>query len=99
LYGSKTQEAREAALNALREKKADALVATDLAGRGIDIPDVKVVINYNMAKTIEGIHLSNLSISLTLQTMCTGWEELVELAKTAWQSRCLARRILMSTTT
>jgi ATP-dependent RNA helicase DDX23/PRP28 len=42
-------------LNALREKKADALVATDLAGRGIDVPDVKLVINYNMAKTIEGL--------------------------------------------
>ena len=29
-------------------------MATDLAGRGIDIPDVKLVLNYNMAKTIEG---------------------------------------------
>lgn len=38
----------------IREKKSDALVATDLAGRGIDVPDVTVVINYNMAKTIEG---------------------------------------------
>lgn len=55
LYGSKSQDARELALNALREKKADALVATDLAGRGIDVPDVKLVINYNMAKTIEGL--------------------------------------------
>ena len=43
------------ALNLLREKKVDALVATDLAGRGIDVPDVKLVLNYNMAKTIEGI--------------------------------------------
>ena len=66
MYGSKTQEAREAALSALREKKADALVATDLAGRGIDIPDVKVVINYNMAKTIEGIYSTSFFISLTL---------------------------------
>lgn len=41
-------------MNNIREKKADALVATDLAGRGIDVPDVTVVINYNMAKTIEG---------------------------------------------
>ena len=54
MYGSKSQDQREAALNALREKKADALVATDLAGRGIDVPDVKLVLNYNMAKTIEG---------------------------------------------
>jgi ATP-dependent RNA helicase DDX23/PRP28 len=54
LYGSKSQDKREIALSNLREKKADALVATDLAGRGIDVPDVKLVVNYNMAKTIEG---------------------------------------------
>ena len=54
LYGSKSQDQREAALNDLREKRADALVATDLAGRGLDVPDVKLVVNYNMAKTIEG---------------------------------------------
>jgi len=41
-------------LNALRAGKADALVATDLAGRGIDIPNVKLVLNYNMAKSIDG---------------------------------------------
>lgn len=29
-------------------------MATDVAGRGIDIKDVSMVINYDMAKTIEG---------------------------------------------
>jgi len=28
-------------------------VATDLAGRGIDVPDVSLVINYQMSNTIE----------------------------------------------
>jgi ATP-dependent RNA helicase DDX23/PRP28 len=53
LHSGKNQEQREAALNALRGGEADLLVATDLAGRGIDVPDVSLVINYQMANTIE----------------------------------------------
>lgn len=53
LHGSKTQEQREAALAALRNGTAEVLVATDLAGRGIDVPDVSLVLNFNMATSIE----------------------------------------------
>jgi len=53
LHGSKTQEQREAALLSVREGKTDVLVATDLAGRGIDVPDVSLVVNFNMAGNIE----------------------------------------------
>ncbi|KAF2280960.1 DEAD-domain-containing protein [Westerdykella ornata] len=53
LHGSKTQEQREAALESLRKGQTDVLVATDLAGRGIDVPDVSLVVNFNMASTIE----------------------------------------------
>lgn len=54
LHGGKAQDTREVALNQLRTGQKDVLVATDVAGRGIDIPDVTLVINYDMAKTIEG---------------------------------------------
>lgn len=53
LHSGKSQEQREAALAALRNGDADILVATDLAGRGIDVQDVSLVINYQMANTIE----------------------------------------------
>jgi len=53
LHSGKNQEQREAALQALRTGDADVLVATDLAGRGIDVPDVSLVINYQMSNTIE----------------------------------------------
>lgn len=53
LHGSKTQEQREAALASVRSGTTDVLVATDLAGRGIDVPDVSLVVNFNMATNIE----------------------------------------------
>jgi ATP-dependent RNA helicase DDX23/PRP28 len=53
LHGSKTQEQREAALASLRNGQTEVLVATDLAGRGIDVPDVSLVVNFNMSKDIE----------------------------------------------
>lgn len=53
LHGSKTQEQREAALASVRNGNTDVLVATDLAGRGIDVPDVSLVANFNMATNIE----------------------------------------------
>ena len=53
LHGSKTQEQREAALSSVRNGHTDVLVATDLAGRGIDVQDVSLVVNFNMANSIE----------------------------------------------
>lgn len=53
LHGSKTQEQREAALASLRNGSTDILVATDLAGRGIDVSDVSLIVNFNMATNIE----------------------------------------------
>eukprot|EP00043_Microstomoeca_roanoka_P011116 m.104985 g.104985 ORF g.104985 m.104985 type:complete len:265 (-) comp15096_c5_seq1:311-1105(-) len=53
LHGGKGQDIREHALASLKEGAKDILVATDVAGRGIDIPDVSMVINYDMAKNIE----------------------------------------------
>ncbi|KAI7867246.1 P-loop containing nucleoside triphosphate hydrolase protein [Spinellus fusiger] len=53
LHGGKSQEQRESALAQLKTGASDVLVATDVAGRGIDVKNVSIVINYDMAKSIE----------------------------------------------
>lgn len=53
LHSGKNQEQREAALQSVRDGEIDVLVATDLAGRGIDVPNVGLVVNFNMSNTIE----------------------------------------------
>ncbi|GAA6037202.1 hypothetical protein JCM8097_008616, partial [Rhodosporidiobolus ruineniae] len=53
LHSGKNQEQREAALASIRSGECDVLVATDLAGRGIDVPDVSLVVNFQMSNTIE----------------------------------------------
>ena len=53
LHGGKAQDQRESALETFRNKRADILVATNVAGRGIDVQDVGHVINFDMAHTIE----------------------------------------------
>lgn len=53
LHGGKTQEQREISLEGFRNKRYNILVATDVAGRGIDIPDVAHIINFDMPSNIE----------------------------------------------
>ena len=53
IHGSKSQEAREEALDDFRTHQAPILVATDVAARGIDVPNVSLVINYQMSKKFD----------------------------------------------
>lgn len=53
LHSKKTQSQREESLASLRSGQSDILVATDLAGRGIDVPDVSAVINFSFPTTFE----------------------------------------------
>jgi ATP-dependent RNA helicase DDX23/PRP28 len=72
LHGSKTQEQREAALASVRSGTTNVLVATDLAGRGIDVPDVSLVVNFNMATNIESYtHRIGTYFPLLLQVSMT----------------------------
>jgi superfamily II DNA/RNA helicase len=46
VHGDLGQSAREQALRAFRSGKVDVLVATDVAARGLDVPEVTHVVNY-----------------------------------------------------
>ncbi|WP_440876885.1 DEAD/DEAH box helicase [Thalassotalea sp. PLHSN55] len=48
IHGDKSQGAREKALAEFKAGKVRALVATDVAARGLDIADLAVVINYEL---------------------------------------------------
>jgi ATP-dependent RNA helicase DDX23/PRP28 len=54
LHGGKSQDAREYALESIKNGKKEILIATDVAGRGIDIKNVTLVVNFDMAKNIQG---------------------------------------------
>ncbi|MEM7655246.1 MAG: DEAD/DEAH box helicase [Bacteroidota bacterium] len=53
LHGDKDQTARSEALSAFREGKTAILIATDVSARGIDIPEVEFVINYDLPDKAE----------------------------------------------
>ncbi|KAG9233436.1 P-loop containing nucleoside triphosphate hydrolase protein [Amylocarpus encephaloides] len=48
LHGQLSQSARLGALNKFRARSREILVATDVAARGLDIPSVDVVLNYDL---------------------------------------------------
>ncbi|WP_022696268.1 DEAD/DEAH box helicase [Ponticaulis koreensis] len=53
IHGNKTQNQRQKALNAFREGQCLILVATDVAARGIDIPEVSHVFNFDLPEVPE----------------------------------------------
>merc|ERR1719329_1550648 len=53
VHGDKKQEEREWVLKEFKEGRSPILVATDVASRGIDVKDIKYVINYDFPGSIE----------------------------------------------
>jgi ATP-dependent RNA helicase DBP3 len=53
VHGDISQEKRSAAVDSFKSGEIPLLVATDVAARGLDIPDVEVVINYSFPLTTE----------------------------------------------
>jgi ATP-dependent RNA helicase RhlE len=53
IHGNKSQGQRERAITAFKEGKVRVLVATDVAARGIDIPGVRYVYNFDLPNVAE----------------------------------------------
>ena len=53
IHGDKSQYDRTAALEEFKSGKTPLLIATDVAARGLDIPQVEYVLNYSFPLTVE----------------------------------------------
>ncbi|WP_287180658.1 DEAD/DEAH box helicase [Mesorhizobium sp.] len=53
IHGNKSQNARQKALNDFREGSVRILVATDIAARGIDVPGISHVVNFDLPDEAE----------------------------------------------
>ena len=57
IHGDRSQAQRERALKAFRAGKCDVLVATDVLARGIDVTDVRYVVNFDVPEEpVDYIH-------------------------------------------
>ena len=53
IHGDKNHTGRQRALTKFKDNHVQILVATDVAARGLDIPNVSHVINYDLPSTYE----------------------------------------------
>ena len=53
IHGDKDQKERDWVLNEFKTGKSPLMIATDVASRGLDVKDIRYVINYDFPKEIE----------------------------------------------
>mgnify|MGYP001591801432 FL=1 len=53
IHGGKEQSERNSALKAFKAGDCMLLIATDISARGVDIPDVEIVVNYDLPDLVE----------------------------------------------
>lgn len=70
IHGGKDQEERTQSVQQFRNRQKDVLVATDVASKGLDFPDIHHVINYDMPEDIEnyGLYIAD---SLAINGKCS----------------------------
>jgi len=53
IHGDKKQQERDWVLAEFKTGRSPLMIATDVAARGLDVPDIKYVINYDMPRDLE----------------------------------------------
>jgi ATP-dependent RNA helicase DDX5/DBP2 len=53
MHGDKSQEERDWTLKAFKNMESTLLVATDVAARGLDVDDIRLVVNFDFPKEME----------------------------------------------
>mmetsp|Transcript_8567 Transcript_8567/g.13947 ORF Transcript_8567/g.13947 Transcript_8567/m.13947 type:complete len:689 (+) Transcript_8567:1-2067(+) len=53
LHGKQTQDMREDVVNRFRKGEYEMLIASNVASRGLDFPDIRIVVQFELPKTVE----------------------------------------------
>jgi len=53
IHGDKSQQERDWVLSEFRSGKSPIMIATDVAARGLDVKDIRYVVNYDFPSTLE----------------------------------------------
>jgi ATP-dependent RNA helicase RhlE len=100
LHSNKSQSARVRALGDFKSGRARVLVATDIASRGIDVPEVSHVVNFDVPNTYEDyVHRigrtaragsGGCAISLVSEVDRDRWKDMQRVARNPVEHRVIA---------
>ncbi|MFM1804419.1 MAG: hypothetical protein RL136_1298 [Planctomycetota bacterium] len=96
VHGDRSQLQREKALESFAHGRCRVLVATDVAARGLHVPGIKLVVNYDVPiSPEEWIHRvgraghgggEGSSITFVSKEERARWESVVDMARPAWEA-------------
>ncbi|CAI2348420.1 unnamed protein product [Caenorhabditis sp. 36 PRJEB53466] len=106
LHGQMSQEKRLGSLNKFKSKAREILVCTDVAARGLDIPHVDLVINYDMpSQSKDYVHRvgrtaragrSGLAITVVTQYDVEGYQKIeTHLGKKLEEYKCVENEAMV----